>query len=392
MRRLWLIFAQAVTVSIAVLFVIATLRPDWLPSQQPSPSGPAIVALREAAPAAGSAATSRASYAEAAARVLPSVVFIATSKDVRTPRNPLLDDPIFRHFFGDRLDNRPERRSSGLGSGVIVSREGYILTNNHVVEAADDIEVSLNDGRKFHAIEVGRDPESDLAVLRIEEAGALPAITFAQPDSLAVGDVVLAIGNPFGVGQTVTMGIVSALGRSHLGINTFENFIQTDAAINPGNSGGALVDANGHLVGINAAIFSRSGGSLGIGFAIPTSLAREVMDQIIRTGTVTRGWIGVEIQEMTPELAESFGLSDERGALIAGVVRDGPADRAGMRPGDVLLAIGTVDISGPRQMLDVISRMAPGSRDAFHVRRSGRELDLELEVGTRPTEAGPRGE
>ncbi len=392
MRRLWLIFAQAVTVSIAVLFVIATLRPDWLPSQQPSPSGPAIVALREAAPAAGSAATSRASYAEAAARVLPSVVFIATSKDVRTPRNPLLDDPIFRHFFGDRLDNRPERRSSGLGSGVIVSREGYILTNNHVVEAADDIEVSLNDGRKFHAIEVGRDPESDLAVLRIEEAGTLPAITFAQPDSLAVGDVVLAIGNPFGVGQTVTMGIVSALGRSHLGINTFENFIQTDAAINPGNSGGALVDANGHLVGINAAIFSRSGGSLGIGFAIPTSLAREVMDQIIRTGTVTRGWIGVEIQEMTPELAESFGLSDERGALIAGVVRDGPADRAGMRPGDVLLAIGTVDISGPRQMLDVISRMAPGSRDAFHVRRSGRELDLELEVGTRPTEAGPRGE
>jgi len=392
MRRLWLVFAQAVTVSIAVLFVIATLRPDWLPSQQPSPSGPSIVALREAAPPAGGATTSRASYAEAAARVLPSVVFIATSKDVRTPRNPLLDDPVFRHFFGDRLDNRPERRSSGLGSGVIVSREGYILTNNHVVEAADDIEVSLNDGRKYHAVEVGRDPESDLAVLRIEDAGELPAITFAQPDSLAVGDVVLAIGNPFGVGQTVTMGIVSALGRSHLGINTFENFIQTDAAINPGNSGGALVDANGHLVGINAAIFSRSGGSLGIGFAIPTSLAREVMDQIIRTGTVTRGWIGVEIQEMTPELAESFGLADERGALIAGVVRGGPADRGGMRPGDVLLAIGPVDISGPRQMLDVISRMAPGSHGAFHVRRSGREMDIELEVGTRPTQAGPRGE
>jgi len=392
MRRLWLIFAQAVTVSIAVLFVIATLRPDWLATRQSLPGAPSIVALREAAPATGVAATPRSSYAEAAARVLPSVVFIATSKDVRTPSNPLLDDPIFRHFFGDRLGDRPERRSAGLGSGVIVSREGYILTNNHVVEAADDIEVSLNDGRSFHAREVGRDPESDLAVLRIEADGELPAITFAQPDSLAVGDVVLAIGNPFGVGQTVTMGIVSALGRSHLGINTFENFIQTDAAINPGNSGGALVDANGHLVGINAAIFSRSGGSLGIGFAIPTSLAREVLDQIIRSGTVTRGWIGVEIQEMTPELAESFGLADTRGALIAGVVRGGPADRAGMRPGDVLLAIGDVDISGPRQMLNVISRLAPGSRDAFHVRRSGRELDIELEIGTRPRQAGLRGE
>ncbi|MCB1917600.1 MAG: Do family serine endopeptidase [Rhodocyclaceae bacterium] len=391
MHRLWLIFAQAVTISVAALFVISSLRPDWL-AVEPQVDAPTIVELREAAtpaPRVG-APEARVSYADAAARVLPSVVFIATSKDIRSPRNPLLDDPIFRHFFGDRLDNRPERRSSGLGSGVIVSGDGYILTNNHVVESADDIEVSLNDGRTYHATEVGRDPESDLAVLRISSNAPLPAITFAQPDSLSVGDVVLAIGNPFGVGQTVTMGIVSALGRSQLGINTFENFIQTDAAINPGNSGGALIDTNGHLVGINAAIFSRSGGSLGIGFAIPTSLAREVMEQIIRSGTVTRGWIGVEIQDMTPELAESFGLEDDHGALIAGVVRGGPADDAGMRPGDVLLAIDGRAIIGPREMLDVISRLPPGSRNDFHVRRSGRELDLGVVIGTRPARATAR--
>ncbi|MCB1888747.1 MAG: trypsin-like peptidase domain-containing protein [Rhodocyclaceae bacterium] len=384
MRRIWLIFAQAVTISLAVVFVVSSLRPDWLPGASPVSAPTAVVAVREAAPVTGAAP--RASYSEAAARVLPAVVYIATSQDVRTPRNPLLDDPIFRHFFGDRLDNRPERRSSGLGSGVIVSRDGYILTNNHVVESADDIEVTLNDGRRFHAEEVGRDPESDLAVLRITSGDELPSITFAAPDSLAIGDVVLAIGNPFGVGQTVTMGIVSALGRTQLGINTFENFIQTDAAINPGNSGGALVDATGNLVGINAAIFSRSGGSLGIGFAIPTSLARDVLEQIIAHGAVTRGWIGVEIQEMTPELAESFGLSDDRGALIAGVVRSGPADVAGVRPGDVMLAIGDIEITDPRQMLDIISRLPPGAARRFHLRRAGRELSLSLVIGTRPAQ------
>ncbi|MCB1957429.1 MAG: trypsin-like peptidase domain-containing protein [Rhodocyclaceae bacterium] len=386
MRRIWLIFAQAVTVSVAVLFVVSSLRPDWLPGGASSPPAntTSVVQIREAAPSAKPAA--RDSYAEAAARVLPAVVYIATSKDVSAPRNPLLDDPIFRHFFGDRLDNRPERRSSGLGSGVLVSHDGFILTNNHVVESADDIEVTLNDGRRFHATEVGRDPESDLAVLRIPSSDGLPSITFAAADSLAVGDVVLAVGNPFGVGQTVTMGIVSALGRSQLGINTFENFIQTDAAINPGNSGGALVDTEGHLVGINAAIFSRSGGSLGIGFAIPTSLARDVMEQIITTGTVTRGWIGVEIQEMTPELAESFGLPDARGALIAGVVRDGPADAAGIHPGDVLLAIGDIEVADPRQMLEVISRLPPGSARRFHLRRAGRELNLSLTIGVRPAQ------
>ncbi len=234
---------------------------------------------------------------------------------MRSPAHPALQDPIFRYFFGDRLDSRP-REVSNLGSGVIVSPNGYILTNHHVVEAADQIRVALADGRTLPARVVGADPETDLAVLKIDTDN-LPAITFAQTDSLQVGDWVLAVGNPFGVGQTVTAGIVSALGRTHLGINTFENFIQTDAAINPGNSGGALVDAAGNLVGVNSAIYSRTGGSQGIGFAIPVSIARQIMEQIIKSGSVTRGWVGIEVQDITPELAESFNLKNAEGALIA---------------------------------------------------------------------------
>jgi len=328
MRRLWLIFAQAVTVSVAVLFVLNTLKPEWLRKATPA----AVVAILEA-PAGAERAPASTSYAPAAQRSMPAVVHIFTTKGGRNQRHPLFDDPLFRHFFGERPDTAPSE--SGLGSGVIVSPDGYVLTNNHVIETADAIEIALNDGRKFAARLVGRDPETDLAVLRIDGESVLPAITFAARDGLAVGDVVLAIGNPFGVGQTVTMGIVSALGRSQLGINTFENYIQTDAAINPGNSGGALVDGAGNLVGINTAIYSRSGGSLGIGFAIPVSIARNVLEQIVATGEVVRGWVGVEIQELTPELAASFGYRDASGALIAGVLRGSPADRAGVRPGDV---------------------------------------------------------
>ncbi|MCK6408827.1 MAG: trypsin-like peptidase domain-containing protein, partial [Thauera sp.] len=325
MRRLWLIFAQAVTVSVAVLFVLNTLKPEWLRKATPA----AVVAILEA-PAGAERAPASTSYAPAAQRSMPAVVHIFTTKGGRNQRHPLFDDPLFRHFFGERPDTAPSE--SGLGSGVIVSPDGYVLTNNHVIETADAIEIALNDGRKFAARLVGRDPETDLAVLRIDGESVLPAITFAARDGLAVGDVVLAIGNPFGVGQTVTMGIVSALGRSQLGINTFENYIQTDAAINPGNSGGALVDGAGNLVGINTAIYSRSGGSLGIGFAIPVSIARNVLEQIVATGEVVRGWVGVEIQELTPELAASFGYRDASGALIAGVLRGSPADRAGVRP------------------------------------------------------------
>ena len=382
MRRLWLIFAQAVTFSVAVLFVLTTLKPEWLKSAAPS----AVVEILEApAPRAPGTANAPSSYAQAARRSMPAVVHIYTAKVTARPRHPLFDDPIFRHFFGDRQDSSPTQRSTGLGSGVIASPDGLILTNNHVIEEADEIEIALNDGRKFPARLVGRDPETDLAVLKLQGNGQLPAITFSAQDALEVGDVVLAIGNPFGVGQTVTMGIVSALGRSQLGINTFENYIQTDAAINPGNSGGALVDAEGNLVGINTAIYSRSGGSLGIGFAIPASTARNVLEQIIATGQVTRGWIGVEIQELTPELAESFGMSGTAGALIAGVLRNSPADHAGIHPGDILLDIEGKPVRDPKSMLDQIAALRPGQTARFHVRRAEAEIALAVEIGRRPT-------
>jgi len=377
MRRLWLIFAQTVTVALAILFVVSTLKPEWLPSRPPA------VTLQQApAVAPDDERRSAGSYRDAARAALPAVVHIYTTHAIKKNRHPLLDDPVFRHFFGDRPDTAPQR-NLGLGSGVLVGGDGYILTNFHVIEAAEDIQVSLNDGHTHKATVIGSDPESDLAVLQIK-ADKLPAITFGRMESLRVGDVVLAIGNPFGVGQTVTMGIVSALGRSHLGINTFENFIQTDAAINPGNSGGALVDTDGYLVGINTAIYSRTGGSLGIGFAIPVSSARSIMEQIIQSGSVTRGWIGVEAQEITPELAESFGLPDTEGALIAGVVRGSPADSAGVRTGDVLLTVSGKVVKDPQVMLDLIAALKPDERVAFRLRRDKTVVDLQVKVGKRP--------
>jgi Do/DeqQ family serine protease len=383
MKRLWLIFAQAVTISVAALFVVQTLKPEWLAWRHAGNGAPPLpVAIHQAAPAVD--APRVASYADAAQAALPAVVHIFTSQEVR--RHPFLNDPVFRHFFGDRFGPETQRRS-GLGSGVIVSADGLVLTNNHVIESADEIEVALHDGRKSRAKLVGSDPESDLAVLRIAGDRPLTPIVFAPAESLRIGDVVLAIGNPFGVGQTVTSGIVSALGRTQLGINTFENFIQTDAAINPGNSGGALVDSNGHLVGINTAIFSQSGGSMGIGFAIPVSLAKNVMEQIIQTGTVTRGWIGVEVQDMTPELAESFGLRAETGALIAGVMRGSPADKAGMRPGDVLLEIAGKPVRDAQTMLELIAALTPGEKAAFGILREGKPLGLHIVVGKRPRPA-----
>ncbi len=378
MRRLWLIFAQAVTVSVAALFVVMTLKPDWLGGKPQ----PAVVALQEAAAPATADARKVASYADAAKKALPSVVHIYTSKEVKAPRHPFADDPVFRYFFGDRFGG--PQRQSGLGSGVIVSADGYILTNNHVVENMDEIEVATNDGRRLRARIVGLDPETDLAVLQVRAEGKLPAVTFAPTESLRVGDVVLAIGNPFGVGQTVTHGIVSALGRTQLGINTFENFIQTDAAINPGNSGGALTDSEGNLVGINTAIYSRTGTSLGIGFAIPVSIARSVMEQIIKSGSVTRGWIGVEAQEITPELAESFKLPATEGAIIAGVLRGSPADRAGIRPGDVLVAVGGRPVKDPQGMLELIAGLTPGTTAPFRLRREAKELEVAVNIGKRP--------
>ena len=381
MRKLWLVFAQTATVVLAVLFVVATLRPEWLPQRA---GGTQVVELRQALLPA-SAGGALGSYRDAVRKAQPAVVNVFTSKEIKTPRNPLFEDPLFRHFFGDRMEE-DARRAISLGSGVIVSPKGYILTNHHVVEAADEIEVALADGKKLRAHAVGSDPETDLAVLRVD-SGELPSITFGSEDSLRVGDVVLAIGNPFGVGQTVTMGIVSALGRSQLGINTFENFIQTDAAINPGNSGGALIDAAGNLVGINTAIYSRSGGSLGIGFAIPVSSAKQVMEQIITTGSVTRGWIGVEAQEITQELADSFKLPSAEGALIAGVLPRSPADRAGVKPGDILLTVEDKVVKDPNTMLNLVAALTPDKAARLHLRRSQKEFDVTVTVGRRPSAA-----
>jgi Do/DeqQ family serine protease len=317
---------------------------------------------------------------DAVARAMPSVVNVFTSKEV--PRSPLLNDPLFRRFFGEQLGEEAQR-ATNLGSGVIVSPAGYILTNHHVVEAADEIEVALPDGKKLLAKVVGIDPETDLAVLRVN-AERLPAIGFGKSEQLRVGDTVLAIGNPFGFGQTVTAGIVSAIGRAGLGISTFENFIQTDAAINPGNSGGALVDAHGDLVGINTAIYSRTGSSSGVGFAIPVSTARMVMDQIIRSGSVTRGWIGVELQQITPALAESFRLGDTRGVLIAGVLRGGPSDKAGVKPGDVLTAVNDTPVADPQGMLNAVAALQPGSSARLKLQRQSQALELTVTVGRRP--------
>jgi Do/DeqQ family serine protease len=378
MYRLWLIFAQAVTVAVGLLFVVSTFRPEWLPTR----NGSAVVPVQSSPGPALSPAARAASYNDAVQRAAPSVVNIFTSKEIRSPRHPLLNDPVFRRFFGEQLPDEAQKAAS-LGSGVIVSTSGYILTNHHVVEAADEIEVALADGKKLLAKVVGNDPETDIAVLRVT-AENLPAITFGSSDSLRVGDVVLAIGNPFGVGQTVTGGIVSALGRTGLGINTFENFIQTDAAINPGNSGGALIDASGNLVGINTAIFSRSGGSLGIGFAIPESTAKMVLDQIVKNGSVTRGWVGVEVQEITPAVAESFKLGSTRGALIAGVLRGGPADKAGVKPGDVLVEVDGKPVADPAAMLNLVAALPPGATAKIKVRRQGNEVDAAITVGRRP--------
>jgi len=375
---LWLIFAQTVTVAVAILFVVTTLKPEWLGKR------PTATVVQEATPTPASDEGARPtnSFRDAARKALPAVVHIYTTQEIKKPRHPLLDDPIFRHFFGDRFDGGSQK-TAGLGSGVVVSPNGYILTNFHVVEAANDIEVALNDGSTHKAKVVGSDPESDLAVLKIK-ADKLPAITFGQMENLRVGDVVLAIGNPFGVGQTVTMGIVSALGRSHLGINTFENFIQTDAAINPGNSGGALIDTAGNLIGINTAIYSRSGGSQGIGFAIPVSSAKTIMEQIIQNGTVIRGWIGVEAQEITPELAESFHLPGTEGALIAGIVRGSPADQADIKPGDVLLAVNGKPVRDPQVMLDLIAALKPDEKASFRLRRDKNIVEVPVRIGKRP--------
>ena len=387
MRRTWLIFSQAVTVALAVLFVVATLKPEWLQERPfatlPRPVPAPASALRPAALGPGAGAVS-ASYAAAAQRAAPAVVSVITSKSPIS-RGRQAEDPWFRYFFGE--PGNPAQ--SGIGSGVIVSDDGYVLTNNHVVDRMDDIEVVLTDGRRSRAEVVGTDPESDLALLRVQ-LDKLPAVSFGDSDTLQVGDVVLAIGNPFGVGQTVTSGIVSALGRNQLGINTFENFIQTDAAINPGNSGGALVDASGNLMGINTAIYSRSGGNLGIGFAIPVSTARLVVEGLVRDGVVTRGWIGVEPRDLTPEMAETFNLRASQGVLITGVLQGGPASDGGLRPGDVVTKVAQTPVANTAQLLNAVASLKPHSRARLEVQRGGREVEVLVTVAQRPRVSAQR--
>lgn len=380
LRKPIVFLLQAITVGLAAFIVIVFFKPELI--EEPAP----IVEFREQKPPVSNGlptATGPVSYADAVERSSASVVNVYTAKLVTERSNPLFDDPFFKRFFDNDTAAPRQRLETSLGSGVILSTDGYIVTNNHVIQGADEIRIALANGDTPAAKVIGTDPETDLAILKINYT-KLPATTFGDSDAMRVGDVVLAIGNPFGVGQTVTMGIVSATGRNQLGINTFENFIQTDAAINPGNSGGALINAHGQLVGINTAIFSKSGGSQGIGFAIPVSLARNVMQQIIQHGRVMRGWLGIEAQDLNPQLAESFGLKSTNGVLVAGVLRGGPADQSGLKPGDVLTSINGKDVSNSKESLNQIASFPPETTIKLGLIRNGETIELDAMISERP--------
>ncbi|MFL1516680.1 PDZ domain-containing protein [Pseudomonas prosekii] len=363
---------------VLIALLIIQRYPQWV-------GLPSLDVNMQQAPQSTSVQQGPVSYADAVTVAAPAVVNLYTTKVINKPNHPLFEDPQFRRFFGDNSPKQ-KRMESSLGSGVIMSPEGYILTNNHVTSGADQIVVALKDGRETLARVIGSDPETDLAVLKIDLKN-LPAITIGRSDNIRIGDVTLAIGNPFGVGQTVTMGIISATGRNQLGLNNYEDFIQTDAAINPGNSGGALVDAIGNLTGINTAIFSKSGGSQGIGFAIPVKLAMEVMKSIIEHGQVIRGWLGIEVQPLTQELAESFGLSGRPGIVVAGIFRDGPAQKAGLQLGDVILSIDGEPAGDGRRSMNQVARIKPTDKVTIQVMRNGKEIKLSAEIGLRPPPA-----
>ena len=325
------------------------------------------------------------SYAAAVERAAPAVVNVYTTTIVETRAHPLARDPFFRNFFNLPSEPRRKRMESSLGSGVIVSGNGYILTNHHVIAGADDIVVELKDGRVAQASVVGTDPDTDIAVLKVELNNLPKLILTTSPGR--VGDLVFAIGNPFGVGQTVTMGILSATGRNQVGVTNYENFIQTDAAINPGNSGGALINVRGELIGINTAIFTRSGGSNGIGFAIPASIATDIMQELIDHGQVIRGWIGVETQPLTEDLARSFGVSKNAGVLISGVYRRGPAANADILPGDILTHMNGQKITDGRAAMNQVADFEPGTEIPVKLLRDGQAIDRIILVGQRPNSA-----
>jgi serine protease DegQ len=388
-KRLWLIFAQITTILVAVLFVAITFKPFWLNSLGWNQN--ATLYQREITNSTNLAQPPPIhSFADAASAATASVVSINIKK--REATKPNFDrDSLFRYFFGDEIPSNPDQQRQAVGSGVILSNNGYIVTNHHVIEGADDIEVSINDGRTIKAQLIGTDPDTDIAVLKINEQN-LPNIALAPSDTnasaatLQIGDIVLAIGNPFGVGKTVTMGIVSALGREDLGINTFENFIQTDAAINPGNSGGALVDSSGRLVGINTAIFSRTGGSLGIGFAVPVATVQAVFEELIQNGRIARGFLGVSTQELSSEIREALTIKDSIGVLVSNVQADSPAAKAGLKPGDVITKINQISMTKPRDLLNTIAKLRPGQKVSLEMVRNRDVLRRTVEVGIRPVQ------
>ena len=379
MKKSWLVICQFVTILFALFFIVDFFGFNPFFKKKITNT---VVQVRETSDSATKKNVQN-SFARAVSTAIPSVVNINTSIKIRYSPNPFFEDPFFRKFFGDQFNYQQEKQTSSLGSGVIFSKDGYVITNFHVIEAAEEIEITTHNGKKYDASLIGADPETDLAVLKINNQ-ALPNIILGNINNISVGDSVLAIGNPFGVGQTVTMGIISGLGRNQLGISTFENFIQTDAAINPGNSGGALVDVNGDLVGINSAIYSKSGGSMGIGFAIPIDLVKKVTEQIIIKGYVTRGWIGVEVQELTDDLKESFNLSSNSGALIASVVKNSPADNGGLKSGDIIININNKKINNGKSLLNIVSESKPSQFIDIEIIRGNRKIKLNLKVSERP--------
>lgn len=377
---------QWCTAGLAVAFIILILQGRLTP-QQP------VVEFREVtndeAPVSTLGADDlKKGFAGAVKRAAPAVVYIYTARIVTRQTHPFMQDQIFREFFGSDTQQANKKLETGLGSGVIVSPQGYILTNYHVIQQADEIQVQLNDGRAAIAHVVGTDPETDLAVLQIA-MDDLPSINIGHSSNLQVGDLVLAIGNPFGVGQTVTMGIISATGRDELGVTTFENFIQTDAAINPGNSGGALTNTRGDLIGINTAVYGNTGknspAAQGIGFAIPIALAKDIMQQIISQGYVTRGWLGVEVQDIDPRLAYALDIPEGKGALIRDVQPAGPADLAGLQSGDIILAINGVGIHGAREALNKIVNTQPKQSTQLKIMRGRETISLEARPTLRRT-------
>ncbi len=380
MRKLFSLLLTAITAGLAGALVVIFLAPEMLQPAKPTAALNKPVAIPKLEQRSGPV-----SYAEAVKNAAPSVVNIFTAKITTESQAMRFKDPLLQHLFGRMLPEQTRQRlDTSLGSGVIVTPDGYMLTNHHVVHGADEIKVVLANGESVDAKLVGSDADSDIALMKIESERSLPAIPFGKSGRQEVGDVVLAIGNPFGVGQTVTQGIISATGRSHLGINAFENFIQTDAAINPGNSGGALINAHGELIGINTAIFSQSGGSLGIGFAIPIDLAEGVMQQLITTGRVIRGWLGIQGQNVTDRLAEAFGLRDSEGILVTGVLENGPASQAGIRPGDVITRINEDRPRDSQELMQLIASHPPGTKLTVGGWRGNESLSLEVLSGERP--------